>query len=165
MRGMIMPNEYILMVGPPGAGKSTWINDFLKENDKEWVIISSDNIIMELAEAEGLSYSEGFNQFAKKAMVEMNLRLKNAIKNGDNIIHDQTNMSVKSRAKKLSQAKGYTKKAIVFELMDEELHRRLNKRKNEDGKTIPDHIIKNMLANYTRPSKTEGFTHVHIISS
>ena len=159
-----MSNEYILMVGPPGAGKSTWINDFLKENDKEWVIISSDNIIMEMAEPEGLSYSDAFNKFAKKAMVEMNHRLKNAIKNGDNIIHDQTNMTVKSRAKKISQATGYIKKAIVFELAEDELRRRLDKRKKEDGKTIPEYVVENMLNSYIRPSKAEGFTHVHMIT-
>lgn len=158
--------EYIMMVGAPCSGKSTYIDQFLENSDKKWFVVSSDNIIMEWANKEGLSYSDGFNKFAKKAMSEMNRRFKEAIKNGDNIIHDQTNMTVNSRRKKLCQVpKGYERTVVAFEIDYGALMERSEQRKVETGKYVPVKVVDNMLEMYVRPIKSEGFKKVTIIKS
>jgi hypothetical protein len=57
----------------------------------------------------------------------------------------------------------YKKVAIVFEIDDDELNRRLNERSNATGKTIPPHVIKSMAQSYIPPTKSEGFDEVKFV--
>jgi len=164
--------EYIMLMGLPGSGKSTWIKaQKAKYPEKDYHVVSSDDIIEEWGmeddacndENGNYNYGLAFEKYAKQAMKEMNRRFAEFVKNGFNIIHDQTNMNVNSRKGKLAQAKGYDKKAVTFTLSDKEWERRFNKRKDETGKNIPSHVIKNMAASYQAPSKAEGFSDITIV--
>lgn len=164
--------EYIMLVGLPGSGKSTWIRQQkAKEPEKDYKVVSSDDIIEEWGqndpdcqdESGRYNYGLAFDKYAKQAMKEMNRRFAEYVKNGENIIHDQTNMSSGARAKKLSQVKKYVKRAVTFELDFDEWQRRYNTRKDETGKEIPAHVIKNMSASYERPTEAEGFVDVTVI--
>lgn len=150
-------SEYVVMIGLPGSGKSTWIKAHMEKNpDKNYRVVSSDDIIEEHATEKGLTYDEVFHEHQRFAIKEMNRRLKEYIKNGDNIIHDQTNMGAKKRKGIINNAKGYDVSAVVFALTDVEWKRRYDSRANQ-GKTIPDHVLKSMASRYEAPTKSEGF--------
>lgn len=154
-------SELICLVGLPGSGKSTWINNFLKNKTEEYVIISSDNILEKIAQACGLTYSDVYNDHINNATSRMNVDAADAISNRQNIIWDQTNLTQGKRKSILNRfPKTYYKRAIVFSVEDEELHKRLNTREKATGKKIPSHVIKNMRESYQEPTKEEGFDEI-----
>jgi predicted kinase len=145
--------ELIMMVGMPCSGKSTFIEKFSnKFND--YIVISTDNIIEGRAEKQGKTYNEIFKDEIKSATKEMNERLAQAIQNGDNIIWDQTNLTVKSRKSKLSGIpKDYQKVAMYVET---DL-KTIKDRNVRPGKIIPESVLDNMWGSIEVPSITEGF--------
>ena len=145
--------ELIMMVGMPCSGKSTFIEKFSnKFND--YIVISTDNIIEDRAEKQGKTYNEIFKDEIKSATKEMNERLAQAIQNGDNIIWDQTNLTVKSRKSKLSGIpKDYQKVAMYVET---DL-KTIKGRNVRPGKIIPESVLDNMWGSIEVPSITEGF--------
>lgn len=161
----MQPKAYIL-IGPPGSGKSTWVNSFLENTISEYVIVSSDAVLDEYAEQEGITYSEAFDKYAGQAKKEMNKRLQNAIINKKNIIWDQTNVSYKSRKKKIKSFENtkYNVYAVVFNVDEETIFNRIYNREKESGKHIPDKIVKDMLRNFEHPTNDEGFVDIYYIN-
>lgn len=141
-----------MLVGVPCSGKS----HFVDSSVNEFKLISTDEYIEQCALATNKTYSELFNNKIKPASAQMYLDLKGAIDKNENIVWDQTNCSVKSRAKKLAMIPdNYRKIAVFFETPEEEeLERRLN---NRPGKIIPEHVMKSMIANLEIPTDEEGF--------
>ena len=149
--------EFIMMVGFPASGKSTYIKQLLAENpDKHYVVLSTDDILEVMANEEGLSYSEAFRQYAGKADKKVKILFRQAKNAKSNIIIDRTNLTLKVRRKFLSQLpKEYHTKAIVFGVERDELDRRLQKREIETGKYIPAYVIDQMVGFYVPPTKAE----------
>ena len=151
-------NIYIL-IGPPAAGKSTWVE---KEFQGECTIISTDDIIQAVADDEGKTYNEVFPKYMKVAERMMWHEFDKVVEGHCYpIIIDRTNMSIKSRSKFFDRLKqfhkghGYKIHAVVFvKPNDEEHERRLNSR---PGKTIPKHVVENMLKSFQEPTLEEGF--------
>lgn len=155
--------ELIMLVGVPGCGKSTWVETF-NESGK-FTVISMDYFIEEFAASEGLSYQDSFVKYAGVAARQMKEELKRAFKANEPIIWDQTNLTIKSRKKKLKVVpEGYTKIAQVFEIDGPELERRRTLREDHNGKTVPAFVLQRMQASYARPSKSEGFDIIKIIT-
>lgn len=156
--------EIIVLIGLPGSGKSTWKEKMLSKAGSDYTVISSDDIIEDFAEKEGKSYTKVFDKYIGRASKMAKQKFNEAIKNHENVIWDQTNLSEKKRRGILSQVPdGYKKIAVAFEVNDEELKRRLDKRASETGKEIPDHVLKNMAQSYQPPSESEGFDEVFIM--
>lgn len=155
-----MPKVY-MMIGVPGSGKSTWINQNKKPND---VVVSTDDVIEREAERKGKTYSEVFDSVIKYATSKMNDDLTKAIKNNQDIIWDQTNIGAKARRGKLSRIpKNYEKIAVFFPTPDmDELNRRLA---NRPGKTIPAFVVKSMITNLEPPAREEGFDQIITVRS
>lgn len=148
-----------MLIGVPGSGKSTWIENRSYGNEgigRDITILSTDHFIEVVAQQKGLTYNDVFKDTIKNAEHKMWDDLKYATDNGHNIIWDQTNLNRKSRAKKLIMIPDhYQKIAIWFPTPDtEELQRRLASR---PGKTIPDHVIKSMIESIEYPEFDEGF--------
>lgn len=166
---MTYNNEVIMMIGPAGSGKSTWIKKFLEQNneDGKYVVLSTDDIFVELGEKEGLNYNEAFAKFKygdiEKIFYE---RLNQAVEDGKNIIWDQTNLTVKSRAKKLEKLpKAYKKKCVVFNLPKEVvLERAKNPDRVDSGKIIPASIIMNMFKQFEMPDQFEFDKIIEVIT-
>jgi predicted kinase len=153
----IQPEIYIL-VGLPGSGKSTWVNSKIRNSPISYDIVSSDNIIEKIAKKQNKTYSEVFVDNASYANKQIWIDFKNAINSNHSIIWDQTNMSIKKRSDILRKVpENYKKIAVVFNLDDDELIKRLDARAKSEGKTIPSHIILNMKNQYQEPTKNEGF--------
>jgi len=153
--------KIFVLVGLPGSGKSTWTAKFLAKSEEPYSVISSDDVIEEFAKKEGKTYTEVFKDYIGQATMIVKERFRNAVKNKDNIIWDQTNMNVKKRKSILQQLPPeYVKTAVIFSVGENELYRRLNARAELTGKTIPDFVIKDMTRNYQAPTKQEGFDNI-----
>lgn len=140
-----------MLIGVPGAGKSTW----LKNNAKEGVILSTDNYIETVALSENSTYDAVFQRTIKEATADLNKKLKEAVEAEVDIYWDQTNLTEKSRANKLRQIpNGYRRVAVFFKTPESE---EWKKRLNRPGKTIPQYILKNMADTLVEPTLIEGF--------
>lgn len=150
-----MPKLYML-IGVPGSGKSTWIKDQI------WAlglnIISTDVWIDDYAKRMGKTYSEVFEEYIPTATKFMEDQVVFCREHNLDVIWDQTNMSAKSRAKKLAKLPGYEKIAVVFRTPEKaELDRRLASR---PGKFISESIINSMIKSYDEPTEDEGFKEI-----
>jgi predicted kinase len=144
------------LVGVPGAGKSTWINN--QEWAKDCVIISTDNHVEAYAKEQGKTYSEVFTDFMPTAVDLMAQDVVRAREAGKDIIWDQTSTTVKSRTRKFNMLRNYEHIAVVFKTPEHtELMRRLM---NRPGKEIPDHVIASMIASWDEPTEDEGFKEI-----
>lgn len=150
-----------MLCGVPASGKSTWISN-QNFNLKNTVVISTDDIIERRAKSVGKTYSDVFKKESKSAASEMDQNLKKALISNKNIVWDQTNTTIKIRAKKLSKIPDeYTKIGVFFQVPPiEELTRRLN---NRPGKIIPYNIVMGMIKQLEKPTEKEGFDEIIII--
>ena len=149
-----MPKAYIL-IGVPGSGKSTWIN----EQPFDWnntVVASTDSYVEQVAKERGKTYNEVFKEVMPLAVQNMVSVVVDAVENENDIVWDQTSTTVISRIKKIRMLPdNYKKIAVVFPTPDKkELERRLSSR---PGKEIPHEVISQMIGQWEKPTKAEGF--------
>lgn len=150
-----MPKCYQL-VGVPASGKSTWVEHNALCN--QCVIISTDAYVEQYAKEQGKTYNDVFKEYMPTAVELMEAAVIQARAQSKDIVWDQTNMSVKTRARKFRMLPNYEHIAVVFKTPDADEHaRRLASR---PGKTIPQPVLDSMAANFEMPTKTEGFTEI-----
>lgn len=160
--------EFVMLVGVPGSGKSTWIWNFLnqipegKRMRQGWKVLSSDAFIERIAVELESTYDAVFSLAVKPAQKRVILDLKDALDRADSIIWDQTNLTAKNRRGKLQQIpKHYHKTAVYFPTPElEEWKRRLASR---PGKTIPEHVLEQMAKDLEIPTLDEGFDKIEIL--
>jgi len=146
-----------MMCGIPCAGKSSYICRGIDNTDvfDEYVIISTDDYIEVYAKANNKTYNEVFDDVIGEATTRMYKDLERAIQLGKSIIWDQTNVSRKSRIKKLKKIPDtYTKTAVVLPITLEEAVIRNSQRAN---KFIPRSVITRMYHQFEMPTEDEGF--------
>ena len=151
----------LVLIGPPLSGKSSFVRKNFIEKDIEIEVISRDDIVMELADTD--DYSEAFNTVIQKDVdIELQRRLREAGELGTNAIIDMTNMTSKRRQHNLQHfGDDFTKVAVIFPILEwEEYQTRNEKRKREEKKWIPEHIIRNMIKSYQPIREEEGFDRV-----
>jgi len=149
--------ELIMMCGIPCAGKSSYIRRGTENTDvfDEYVILSTDDYIEEYAKANGKTYNEVFDDVIGEATTRMYQDLELAIQRGKSIIWDQTNVSKKSRMKKLKKIPDtYTKTAVVLPITLEEAIIRNSQRAN---KFIARSVLSRMYHQFEIPTEDEGF--------
>lgn len=150
-----MSKLYVL-VGVPASGKSTWIKDQI------WAlgltIVSTDAFVEDYARSQGKTYSEVFDEYMPTAVELMAEQVVRARELGHDIIWDQTSTTIATRAKKLRMLPDYYAIAVVFRTPDRDtLDRRLISR---PGKSIPRHVVDNMINNWEEPTEDEGFKEI-----
>ena len=155
-----------VMVGLPGLGKSTHVEHELKiydVTDTDVTVYSTDDYIESVAAKKGKTYDEVFSETIGEATGRMDEYLRYAIKDGRDVIWDQTNIGIGKRKKIINRMKqaGYQVRCICIAPPEashiddqKEWKYRLVNRK---GKTIPEHIMANMIKSYVTPSTKEGF--------
>lgn len=152
-----MPKAYIL-IGVPGAGKSTWIS----KAPVDWnntVVASTDNYVEKIAKQRGKAYSEIFKEIMPRAVHEMARTVRNAVEAKQDIIWDQTSTTIGSRAKKFNMLPDdYEVIAVVFPTPEPEEHAR--RLKGREGKNIPDNVMRSMINGWQEPTEAEGFSKI-----
>lgn len=153
---MNTPKLYVL-VGVPASGKSTWVEN--QEWAEDCVYISTDMYIEKAARRLGKTYNEVFDSLWDRGtpVKLMMRRVLKAQENKKDIIWDQTNTTVKGRARKIRILPDYYAIAVVFQTPDQEEHAR---RLNRPGKHIPASVLKSMIDGFTMPTEKEGFKEI-----
>lgn len=149
----------IILVGPPLSGKTTWIRKNFEPDSFE--LISRDQIVLDLHGDE--DYNTAFKTVDQKEVDRILVdSLSKASKDGKNVIVDMTHMNSKRRKYNLSFFDDeYYKLAVIFPILtDEEYIIRDKKRTDEESKSIPMHVIKNMISSYQPIKHDEGFDRV-----
>jgi tRNA uridine 5-carbamoylmethylation protein Kti12 len=150
------------MIGLPGSGKS-YVADTIRigrEYDFNGWICSTDGVIDNIAEEYGLTYNDCFKDLIDFATKQYNRDVAMGVAEGCDIILDQTNLTAKSRARKLAAIpKSYKKVAVVVptQITDPA---RWQKQLNRPGKTIPVDVINEMVTNFQYPTFAEGFDEI-----
>jgi len=145
-----------MLVGIPGSGKSTWIQN------QQWAtdipVVSTDRFVQEYADKQGKTYIEVFDEYMPIAVRLMANQVLICQANNKDIIWDQTSTTVATRAKKIRMLPKYYKIAVVFRTPDPtELANRL---KNRPGKEIPANVVANMIGQWEDPTLDEGFDEI-----
>lgn len=156
-----MASVYIL-IGLPGCGKSTWREAHLRANPAlDTVIISTDDMVEEIAREKGLTYDEAYKALDFKAATSrMRATFRQALNKGQDVIVDRTNMSRKARKMFLKDLPaGYESVAVLFTVPDTVLKQRLADRAAATGKSIPEDVIESMASRYMAPDHVE-FTRI-----
>ena len=162
----------IMLVGLPGVGKSTWLQDNLDilpprtDTGHPPFVATSDFYIDECARLLGTTYSEIFPSiigFAEKAFQN---DISTLAFNGSDFIVDRTNLHRKSRAEVMDRVMKNTKEpyqfeAIVFQTPDERTH--MDRLASRHGKYISQEVIDKMKSIYTPPTNAEGFTNIRFL--
>jgi predicted kinase len=153
--------ECVMLVGIPTSGKSTYVEK-LKKLDywKDAVVLSTDSYIEKEATRMGLTYNQVFDDVIDNATRELELQLIMAKDKGKNLIYDQTNLTIKSRRKKLSKLPFYYRRGVVY--FEVSLEEALKRNKTREGKFIPESILKRMYHQFEVPTISEGFDYVEI---
>jgi len=146
----------LILIGPPMSGKD-WVLKSLKLPD-DIVIISRDQILLDVYGSD--NYDEAFKNVNQKEVDRVLISsIQKASKSGQNVILNMTHMTRKRRTYNLSFfGDEYNKIAVIFPILsDEEYERRNKKRQLEENKSIPLHVLKNMIGSYQTVTKEEGF--------
>jgi len=156
---MIDPPLYVMLVGVPGAGKTTFRETMFNQGYK---VYSSDLEIEKLCKELGKTYNELFADYYIECVEKAENVLDEALEKGYDVVDDHTNLTVASRQRRLRVIPDYyTKIAIVFNPPPEDEYRR--RLASRPGKVIPEPVIKNMLESFTAPTTKEGFDYVAVI--
>lgn len=164
---------FYMLAGLPGTGKSTWSDRFKRNHRAElneqsyktnipyrWnlSIISTDNIIEMIAEEHGLTYNQVFDNLTYSFAEKMSYKLARfAFERNNIVIWDQTNLTAKSRGKKLELVPAHYKKIAVSFGIPVDYRERLD---NRPGKVIPEDVMNRMITSWDRPIKEEGFDEI-----
>ena len=149
----------IILIGPPLSGKTTWINKNFEPESFE--LISRDQIVLDLHGEN--DYNTAFKSVDQKEVDRILVnKLSTTAKERKNAIVDMTHMNSKRRKYNLSFfGSEYYKLAVIFPILkDEEYVVRDKKRTEEEQKSIPMYVIKNMISSYQPVNKIEGFDKV-----
>ncbi|XP_069500505.1 heterogeneous nuclear ribonucleoprotein U-like protein 1 isoform X2 [Ambystoma mexicanum] len=160
VRGSLGPQtksdcEILMMVGLPGAGKTTWAMKHAAANPEKKYNILGTNTIMDKMRVMGLrrqrNYAGRWDVLIQQATGCLNKHFQIASRKKRNYILDQTNVYPTAQKRKMRPFEGFVRKGIVICPTDEDLQDRIVKRTDEEGKDVPDHAVLEMKANYTLP--------------
>lgn len=147
-------NKFYVLVGVPGSGKTTWVNQ-QSFNTDHTVYVSTDMFVERYAQQVGKTYTEVFAEYMPRAIDEMMDLVFYALENRYDVVWDQTSTTRPTRRKKLKYVpNGYEKIAVVFPIPDPVTHA---KWLNRPGKEIPDEVVQDMIARFEMPTLAEGF--------
>ncbi|XP_072277692.1 heterogeneous nuclear ribonucleoprotein U-like protein 2 isoform X2 [Pyxicephalus adspersus] len=149
--------EVLLMVGLPGAGKSTWANKHIEENpEKHFQHLCTDALLPQLKTAgpdapeEDEKAKDHLVQVATQCLIRL---VPLAARRKRNYIIDQCTVYSSAQRRKMHCFKGFQRKAVVLVLSDEEWKKRLETRKETEGEIVPEYVLLEMRANFVLPAK------------
>lgn len=158
-----MNKTAVVLVGLPGIGKSTLIQKI--NQDGNIFVYSTDSEIERLAFLEGRTYTEAFDDLISTATKNMDYLVIEAVRRGEPIIWDQTNMSSKKRARILRKLQDYKVDCFCWKIPEtaDEISEHERRLASRQDKQIPSFVIENMKRSFQLPTVEEGFNSVTIL--
>ena len=153
--------KLFVLCGAPGSGKSTFAKEIFPHYfpDRPYKIISRDEIRFSLLK-DGEEYFSHENEVYQLLWDSIN----QALKEGFDVISDQTSLNPKSRAFLLQHISWYDE-AIAIEIKTP-LKMCLDRNDIRTGKTfVPPNRVKDMYYSYISPTISEGFSYVYTYDS
>lgn len=147
---------FLMLIGIPGSGKTTWVKETIKE--KKFVVVCPDDIRKEITGSiSNLSQDKLVWSLAKRKVSEY-------LQDEKNVILDATNINYYYRQLFIKNLPHCKLMAKIFNLTPELARKRISEDvdKGRDRSKVPDDIINKMFkqfVNYCTPSrlKKEGF--------
>lgn len=147
-----MKPTFIMMVGLPGSGKSTYAAEFAVVHDA--TIFSSDALREEM-------FKDVNHQADNtKLFEELHRRIKDCLKDGKNAIMDATNINYKRRMAFLAELKNIPCEKICVLIATP--YKECLKRNAERERKVPEHVIERMYRNFNIPYWYEGWDDIQI---
>lgn len=146
---------FILLVGPPASGKSSWAEQYVEEHNNT-VIVSSDAIREEL-------WGDASQQCAPSKVFELaHKRIIEALETGADTIFDATNMLYKYRVNIMEKIKHIDciKRCVIFA----EPYKILCERNAARERRVPEDVIWRMITRFQMPLFSEGYDEIEIIN-
>lgn len=145
-------NEFIMLVGLPASGKSTYAENL---RQKGFHVHSSDKIREELT---GDINSQDKNT---EVFRELHKRIKSDLQNGISCVYDATNINMRRRKAFLDEIKKYDcKKTCVLFLIPIEVCKERNQ--NRERK-VPNEVFDKMLKQFQCPYYYEGWDNILVM--
>jgi predicted kinase len=150
-----MKSTAIMLIGLPCSGKTT----FVREHFPNIRSVSSDDRLEEIAKRYGMTYTEAFEKYSFDAQRLFKADFIQAIAKHDSFVIDRTNLLSSNRKNLLSKIPSgkFLKMGIVFSPASPENLEVIFKKREQEGKIIPDQIYKKMTEIFEQPSLDEGF--------
>lgn len=145
--------DLYLMCGVPGAGKSTFLKNHIKEENSE--IISRDAIRFSIVKPDEDYFShedEVLNIFWEQ--------INKALAEGKDTFVDQTSLTPRARKWLLQHVEGYKYANLIW--IDENLETCLKRNELRRGTRayVPRSVIRRMFSQFIEPSLDEGFDYI-----
>ena len=141
----------IVMCGPAGSGKSTWASNYRMDHP-EFSYVSTDQIRGELWGDEGLQDNPG------RVFEVAFYRLKKALRHGEDVIFDATNLTRRDRREVLWQIRGIdcVKMCVVMKATPNECIERQDMR----ARHVPAAVIERQFHKWQMPTEDEGWNKI-----
>lgn len=146
--------EFIMFIGLPGCGKSTWA-EWLIRDRPELVVHSSDAIREEL-------FGDENDQSNNPAVFdELRKRVKKDLGESKSVIYDATNLSKRRRIAFLRELKPFNvkKTAVLFATPYAQCLARNNARK----RVVPESAMRKMYHSFEPPHMSEGWDEIQMV--
>lgn len=142
-------SKLIILIGAPGAGKTTWCKHYLETHEAEYV--SRDEIRFSMVK-ENEEYFSKENQVYKEFIKKIN----DALAQNKTVIADQTSLNKKARAKLINSLKEKPDEIIAVYLK-KSLKTILKYNAKREGRCrVPEQSVINMFNAIEKPTKDEG---------
>lgn len=148
-----MENIFIMMVGLPGSGKTTYANKYAEEIDA--LVISSDDVREQIfGDVNDQGHNSELFDIIHNMIIE-SLRCK------QNVIFDATNIVMKHRIALLKKIKEIkcVKKCYIMATPMEDCYINNNSRERK----VPNEVIENMYKRWQTPAEFEGWDEIKLI--